>query len=122
LILFYFSQILFIGLFNVNFFSLFSTEIEPIGITQHLISLFIGIFSILLLLLSISAYRKTGLKNILYATGAFGLFAIRLFIESFDEIHDVLDDNKISFLNSFITLAILILFFLAIIKRNKYRQ
>jgi hypothetical protein len=120
--MFYIPQILFIGLFNVNFFSLFSTEIEPIGITQHLISLFIGIFSILLLLLSISAYRKTGLKNILYATGAFGLFAIRLFIESFDEIHDVLDDNKISFLNSFITLAILILFFVAIIKRNKYRQ
>ncbi len=94
-------------------------DIEPLGITQQLISLFIGIFSILLLLLSISAYRKTGLKNILYAAGAFGLFAIRLFIEVFDEIHDIVDTYLLTFLNSTVTLAILILFFLAIIKKNK---
>jgi hypothetical protein len=104
---------------QVNFFSFSSMDIEPIGITQSLISLFIGIFSILLLLLSISSYRKTGLKNILYAAGAFGLFAIRLFIEVFDEIHDIVDNYLLSFLNSSITLAILILFFLAIIKKNK---
>ena len=83
--IFYFSQILLPGLFNVNFFSPFPMDTEPIGITQHLISLFIGILSILLLLLSISAYRKTGLKNILYAAGAFGLFAIRLFIEILED-------------------------------------
>ena len=105
---------------QLNLYSIFSMDIEPIGITQHLISLFIGIFSILLLLLSISAYRKTGLKNILYAAGAFGLFAIRLFIEVFDENYDIVDNYLLSFLNSSITLAILILFFLAIIKKNKY--
>ena len=98
---------------------IFSMDIEPLGITQHLISLFIGIFSILLLLLSISAYRKTGLKNILYAAGAFGLFAIRLFIEVFDEIHDIVDTYLLTFINSTVTLAILILFFLAILKKNK---
>ncbi len=97
-------------------------DIEPIGITQHLISLFIGIFSVLLLLLYIQAYRKIGLKNILYASDTFGLFAIRLFIEVFDENYDIVDNYLLSFLNSSITLAILILFFLAIIKRNKYRQ
>jgi hypothetical protein len=119
LITLYFSQLLFIGLGQLNFSLLFSMDIEPIGITQHLISLFIGIFSILLLLLSISSYRKTGLKNILYAAGAFGLFAIRLFIEVFDENYDIVDNYLLAFLNSFVTLAILILFFLAIIKKNK---
>src|SRR5689334_25383361 len=115
----YFLQLLFIGLFDGNFFTLFSMDIEPLRITETIISLLIGIFSMLLLLLSISSYRKTGLKNILYAAGAFGLFAIRLFIEIFDESYDVLDTYLITFLNSFITLAILILFFLAIIRRNK---
>jgi hypothetical protein len=70
-------------------------------------------------LLCISAYRKIGLKNILYASDALGLFAIRLFIEVFDENYDIVDNYLLSFLNSSITLAILILFFLAIIKKNK---
>ncbi len=118
----YFYHLLSIGLGQLNTLSIFSMNIEPLGISQHLISLFTGIFSILLLLLSISSYRIIGLKNILYAASAFGLFAIRLFIDSFDEIHNILDDNQINLLNSFINLAILILFFLAIIKRNKYKQ
>ena|SRR6478609_1720978 len=114
-----FLQIVFIEPNPLNLFSNYSMDIEPLGITQNLISLFIGIFSILLLLLSISSYKKIGLKNILYAAGAFGLFAIRLFIEIFDENYDILDTYLITFLNSSITLAILILFFLAIIKKNK---
>jgi|SRR5215212_6859952 len=118
----YFLHLVPIVMDYLNFISNFLLIFETAGITLHLISLLTGLFSILLLLLSISAYRKTGLKNILYAAGAFGLFAIRLFIESFDEIHNILDDKQINLLNSVITLAILILFFLAIVRRNKYRQ
>ena len=114
----YFTQILIMGLSQINF-SIFSIDIEPLGVTQNLISFFIGIFSILLLLLSISSYRKTGLKNILYATGAFGLFAIRLFIEVLEENYNIWDSYVVGFMSSSMTLAILVLFFLAIVKRNK---
>ncbi len=114
----YFTHMLFMGLAKINF-SIFSIDIEPLGVTQNLISLFIGIFSILLLIMSISSYRKTGLKNILYATGAFGLFAIRLFIGVLDENYNIWDSYVMSFTSSLLTLVILVLFFLAIIKRNK---
>ncbi len=115
---FYFSQTFIVGLSQTDF-SIFSIDIEPLGVTQNLISLFIGIFSILLLLVSISSYRKTGLKNILYATGAFGLFAIRLFIEVLEENFNIWVSYVVGFMSSSLTLAILVLFFLAIVKRNK---
>ncbi len=114
----YLSQILFMGLAQINY-SIFSIDIEPFGLTQNLISFLIGVFSILLLLLSISSYRKTGIKNILYASGAFGLFAIRLFIEVLEENYNIWDSIIVGFVTSSLTLAILVLFFLAIIKRNK---
>jgi hypothetical protein len=102
-----------------SYLSILSIDVQLFGIIHEFIYLFIGIFSLLLLLLSISSYRKTRLNNLLYAAGAFGLFAVRLFIEAIDANYDIADDYSISFLNSSITLGILILFFLAIVKRNK---
>lgn len=78
-----------------------------------------GIFSLLLLALSISAYRKTGLKKIIYAAAAFALFGIQLLFESIEEIFEVLDTGYGSVITSSMTLAILILFFLAIVQKNK---
>ena len=124
---------MFAELYNINILSIFPINLESheillqsgilqtYGISQHLISLFTGIFSVLLLVLSISSYKKTGLKNVMYAGCAFGLYAVRFFIDSFDEIHNIIDDNQTNLLNSVINLAILIFFFLAIIKRNKYK-
>lgn len=98
---------------------IFSIDVKTFGIIQEFVYVFIGVFSILLLLLSVTSYRKTKLKNLLYAAGAFGLFAIRLFMEAVDSNLDIADQYSISFFNSSITLGILILFFLAIVKRNK---
>jgi hypothetical protein len=67
----------------------------------------------------ISAYRKTGLKKIIYAAAAFGLFAIQLLIESLEETFEVLDTGYGSVITSSLTLAILVLFFLAIVQKNK---
>jgi hypothetical protein len=78
-----------------------------------------GIFSLLLLALSISAYRKTGLKKIIYAASAFALFAVQLLFESLEETFEVLDTGYGSVITSSITLAILVLFFLAIVQKNK---
>ena len=104
-----------------SFLSIFSFDIKTFSIIHEIIYILIGIFSLLLLLLSITSYRKTKLNNLLFAAGAFGLFAIRLFIEALDANLDILDDYSIGFFNSAITLGILLLFFLAIVKRNKLR-
>ena len=78
-----------------------------------------GIFSLLLLALSISAYRKTGLKKIIYAAAAFALFGIQLLFEVMEETFEFLDNGYGSVVTSSMTLAILILFFLAIVQKNK---
>jgi hypothetical protein len=78
-----------------------------------------GIFSLLLLALSISAYRKTGLRKIMYAAAAFALFGIQLLFESIEDTFEVLDIGYGSLITSSMTLAILVLFFLAIVQKNK---
>lgn len=78
-----------------------------------------GIFSILLLALSISAYKKTGLKKIIYAATAFALFAVQLLFEALEETFEILDTSFGSVLTSTMTLAILVLFFLAIVQKNR---
>ena len=77
-----------------------------------------GIFSLLLLALSISAYRRTGLKKIIYARH-FALFGIQLLFDSFEDTFEVLDIGHGSVITSSMTLAILVLFFLAIVQKNK---
>jgi hypothetical protein len=49
---------------------------------EGIIQAAIGIFSLLLLGLSILAYRRTGLKKIIFAATAFSLFAIQLILEA----------------------------------------
>jgi hypothetical protein len=78
----------------------------------------IGIFSLLLLGLSILAYRRTGLKKIIFAAIAFSLFAIQLILESLEETIGILEDPIGDILTSGMTLAILVLFFMAIVRKN----
>ena len=75
-------------------------------------------FSLVLFALSLSAYRNSGMKRILFAAGAFALFAIQLFIDYIEEYFDFLDEDSTDILLSLVTLGILILFFIAIIKRK----
>lgn len=84
----------------------------------QIIKVGIAAFSLLLLGLSISAYRKTALKSIIYAAVAFGLFAAQL---SFDYLQDAVKGfeqpyNDVIFYA--MTLAILVLFFLAIVRKK----
>ena len=93
-------------------------EYEPYKPIEQMIKIGITAFSILLLGLSISAYRKTRLKAIVYAAVAFGLFAVQIF---FDYLEDAVEGfetpyNDVIFLG--ITLAILVLFFMAIVRKR----
>jgi hypothetical protein len=65
------------------------------------------------------AYRRTGLKKIIFAAIAFSLFAVQLILVSLEESFGLLDETPIiDILSSSMTLAILVLFFLAIVRKN----
>ena len=86
---------------------------------ESVIQVAIGIFSLLLLALSVLAYRRTGLKKIIFAAIAFSLFAIQLILESLEESLGILEEPPIGdILSSAMTLAILVLFFMAIVRKS----
>ena len=93
-------------------------EVEPYEPITQAIQIAIAAFSLLLLALSISAYKKTALRRILYAAVAFGLFAIQMFFDYLEDAIEALDMayNDIIFYG--ITLAILVLFFMAIVRKK----
>lgn len=94
------------------------TEAGPYEPIEQVIKIGIAAFSLLLLGLSISAYRKTALKSILYAAVAFGLFAVQMFFEYLEDAVGAFDVSYSGIIFSGITLAILALFFIAIVRKR----
>lgn len=93
-------------------------QIEEIfGIADGL-EIAIGIFSLVLFALAITAYRNTKIKKILFAAAAFGLFGIQLLVDTLEDYIEFLEEQYIDILVPLITLAILILFFVAIVKKR----
>ncbi len=76
-------------------------------------------FSALLFALTLTAYMNTRSKKIAFASAAFGVFVIQQFLTYIDEylVNIVRDDIRYAF-SSALLLLILILFFVAIIKKN----
>jgi hypothetical protein len=93
-------------------------EVEPYEPITQAIKIAIAVFSLLLLALSISAYRKTAFKKILYAAVAFGLFALQMFVDYLEDAIDAFDTPYTDIIFFGITLAILVLFFMAIVRRK----
>ena len=92
---------------------------EPI-LVENILKIIIGAFAIMLLAITVSAYRKTHFKKIIYAVAAFTLFA---FFALFDFLVDNVNffqtvHNDVDVLVLVILLAILALFFLAVVKRK----
>ena len=83
---------------------------------ENAIAVGVGIFSLLLLALSITAYRKTGLRITIFAIIIFALFAIQQLLDYLDNIYSALDTPLTDVTISALTLAILVLFFLAIVR------
>ena len=101
--------------FSIIFHSVIS-EIDSFDRLENWIALGIAIFSLLLLALSITAFKKTGLKVTIYAIIIFTLFALQQFLEYLGEAYTTLDTPIIDSLISSMTLAILVVFFLAIVR------
>lgn len=93
-------------------------EVEPYEPITQAIKIAIAAFSLLLLALSISAYMKTALKRILYASIAFGLFAIQMFFDYLEDAVEAFDTAYTDIIFFGITLAILVLFFMAIVRKK----
>jgi hypothetical protein len=93
-------------------------EVEPYEPITQAIKIAIAAFSILLLALSISAYKKTAFKKTLYAAVAFGLFAIQMFFDYLEDAVESFDTAYSDVIFFGITLAILVLFFMAIVRRK----
>ena len=93
-------------------------EFEPYEPIEQAIKIGIAAFSILLAGLSIYAYKKTAIRGIIYAAIAFGLFAAQMLFEYLEDEVEGFDApfNDIIFLG--MPLAILVLFFLAIVWRK----
>jgi hypothetical protein len=91
-------------------------QFDPFEGLENVIAAGIGTFSLLLLALSITAYRKTGLRITIYAMIIFALFALQQLLDYLDNIYDSLDTPITDVTISALTLAILVLFFLAIVR------
>jgi hypothetical protein len=92
-------------------------ETEPSGIETG-IELGIVAFALVLFALSITAYRNTRIKKILFAAAAFALFAIQLFVDSIEDYLVFLDEDITGIIVKLMTFAILVLFFVAIVKKK----
>ena len=92
------------------------SQIDSFEGLENAIALGITVISLLLLALSVTAYRKTRLKITIYAIIIFALFAIQQFIDYLDNIIVALDNPITDVVISSLTLTILALFFLAIVR------
>jgi hypothetical protein len=94
----------------------FISQIDSFEGLEKAIALGITVISLLLLALSITAYRKTHLRITIYAIIIFALFAIQQFIDYLDDIFVELDIPITDVVISSLTLTILAVFFLAIVR------
>jgi hypothetical protein len=93
-------------------------EVDPYEPIVQLIKIGIAAFSLLLLGLSITAYKRTALKAIMYAAIAFGLFAAQLLFDYMEDAIEGLEQPYNDVIYYAMTLAILVFFFLAIVRRK----
>lgn len=103
-------------MFGLSTLSTVLLEIDLYEGLENAIAAGIGAFSLLLLALSITAYRKTGLRLTIYAITIFALFAIQQFLDYFQNIFSEFDTQEVSAFVDSLTLVILVMFFLAIVR------
>ena len=94
-----------------------TTETPFLELIESILYIIGTIFAAILIALSISAYRNTKLRKLLYAIVAFLLFAIFLFYE-FLEHSMSLENTFTEIVVPFMGLSILVLFFMAVVNKK----
>jgi hypothetical protein len=86
--------------------------------TQEALDVAIAVFALILLALSLSAYRKTRLRRLLLVSCAFGLFAVEVLIRQLDDFVFDVGFQTEQIVVAVMEFVILLLFFLAIVVRD----
>jgi hypothetical protein len=75
----------------------------------------VALVAIILLVISLLAYRRTNLRRLLFVSVAFGLFAVQALTRELDELVSALGSGTEQIIIIILDLAILLLFFLALV-------
>jgi len=86
--------------------------------TQETLEVAIAIFALVLLALSLSAYRRTRLRRLLIVSGAFGLFAVEVLVRQLDDFVFNVGFQTEQIVVAAMEFVILLLFFAAIVVRD----
>jgi hypothetical protein len=81
-----------------------------------------GVFAAILCTLSIVAYRKIKVKNMLMVSAAFGIFAIHAIVSRLDVFIPTIESSVLELIVSILIFVSLTFFFLAIVKRFKISE
>jgi hypothetical protein len=91
---------------------------EELDIAE-LLKLGSGLFALILLFISLLAYYRNRQRRLLFVSGAFGLYFVKVITEHLDLFLPNLETSFMDLLLAFIDFLILLLFFLAIIKSDR---
>ncbi|HUI01200.1 MAG TPA: hypothetical protein VLU99_03865 [Nitrososphaerales archaeon] len=86
--------------------------------TEEVLDLAIAVFALVLLALTLSAYRRTRLRRLLVVSAAFGLFAIEVGIRQLDAFVFTVGVQTDQILVGAMEFVILVLFFVAVVIRD----
>ena len=89
-------------------------DIGEVEVYEYL-NVVVAIVAVILLAVSLIAYRKTNLRRLVLVSIAFGLFAVEAFIRELDELALVFGSGTEQIIVIVLDLAILLLFFLALV-------
>lgn len=101
----------------MNLMEIFILEEAVLHLVENMLYVVGSIFAAILIALSISAYRNTHLRKLIYAMIAFSLFGIFLFYEYLEHSMDF-ESPYIDIILPSMCLSILVLFFLAVVNKK----
>lgn len=83
----------------------------------EVLNLAIGVFALVLLALSLSAYRKTRLNRLIVVSAAFGLFAVEVLMNQLDVFVFAVGYYADRLVSAILDFLILLLFFFAVVRK-----
>lgn len=86
--------------------------------SQEVLDGAVGLFALVLLALSLSAYHKTHLRRLLMVSAAFGLFAVDVAVRQLDSLVFAVGYQTDQIITTALELVILLLFFLAVVVKR----
>jgi hypothetical protein len=84
---------------------------------EEVLELAVAALAVVLLALSVSAYRKTRLSRLLIVSAAFGLFAVDVLVRQLDFFVFAVGLETDEIITTLMEFAILVLFFLAVTRK-----